>query len=894
MMCSCLVGYGQATGAPALSRPVMPTGCFPVSATKYIFSNSGATSVNNNPWSTSCTGGPGFGHLYCTGAQSWEPSQSSGSYMAAESSDYTAVYTNGLATHTCVELVSSGGMYGFVLPPMQIPSGKILEIDPGIRVFKSRNLSDFTSGSDNCGLVSTSSSCIHWITSPNSTNSGIMGYGMLDARAFDAYLGSTTAGFSTNKIQAYGNTDPSGCAARAAEGYPVCSQTSSSNTVSSGPNTLNLVNTTGFKLYEIWIANSAQFNVNIDGGSGFFSYGVNISDDLIVANTDGEDPLNHTNGTITGTRAANGTTDCSISTGDNQVSLKSKGSATANTTVSNCNTYAGIGIVAGTDQAQGISNWLVTKIRQNGNLNSNQSAGLGIGSSIKNGGAVSNLTFSEVCMQNEYDSLRFFSTYGSQSGSDTPSYTKIRLNDIHVLSASGGNSGYFTFQGLNSGHPIGISSMSNLLIDGNNQGVDGRNSPNSDQYVTAALSGYIDPSIGTSSGTGQFGNGSGTGPAAGPGVSTTGTPVGSPTWAIDPCVAMPAQPLIGKLVMKTPTFNMVDTSPTSLAAGTSITLIPMLRSATAISAKESPANPSAKVTLLDNGSPITTTVALGVDGTVGSYAFTPTAGTHVYTAQYPGDSNYPGTFTFGSLTVNVGGTPPTSITATPVSLTVNPTLLTTYLTAPASPTSLTVGSTLQFSLMCHYSSGPDQDCTGTDIYGDTATSFTSSNTSFATIMGISHPNPGLASAVAAGSVNLTAAANHTVVTPNYPLTVNSAAVSLTGVSLATTGGVTGLLVGSTNQLIATCLYSDSSTTNCTTTDNHGNVANTYVSTMPAHATVNATSGLATGVAAGATTFSATAGGHTSAALPLTVSVIPPGSYTITITGPVTISGTVTF
>jgi hypothetical protein len=102
------------------------------------------------------------------------------------------------------------------------------------------------------------------------------------------------------------------------------------------------------------------------------------------------------------------------------------------------------------------------------------------------------------------------------------------------------------------------------------------------------------------------------------------------------------------------------------------------------------------------------------------------------------------------------------------------------------------------------------------------------------------------------------------------------------------------LVGSTNQLTATCTYSDGSSDICTTTDVHGNVATTWTSTTPGHASVNATSGLATGVAPGATTFTAVAGGFTSPAIPLTVMAIPSGVYTITITGPVTITGTVRF
>jgi TPP-dependent trihydroxycyclohexane-1,2-dione (THcHDO) dehydratase len=101
-------------------------------------------------------------------------------------------------------------------------------------------------------------------------------------------------------------------------------------------------------------------------------------------------------------------------------------------------------------------------------------------------------------------------------------------------------------------------------------------------------------------------------------------------------------------------------------------------------------------------------------------------------------------------------------------------------------------------------------------------------------------------------------------------------------------------VGFTNQLIATCTYSDSSTTNCTTTDAHGNVASTYASSNTGHATVGTSTGLVTAVGAGSTNLTAQAGTFTSPNLPLAVLAIPSGTYTITITGPVTFSGTVSF
>jgi hypothetical protein len=230
---------------------------------------------------------------------------------------------------------------------------------------------------------------------------------------------------------------------------------------------------------------------------------------------------------------------------------------------------------------------------------------------------------------------------------------------------------------------------------------------------------------------------------------------------------------------------------------------------------------------------------------------------------------------------------PLTIVASP------PTLLRAYLTAGGS--SLVVPNKLQMAAKCHYSSGADQDCTVADIYGDAVTQWNTSDATKATIGAIGSASPGLVTAVAAGTPSITARIAGTGPTSAaYPITITNAPVTLAGISLSTAGGVTGLFVGSTNHLKATCTYSDGSSDDCTTTDAHGNLAHSYTSTMPAHATVNATSGLVTGVAAGPTTFTAVAGSFTSSALPLAVFPVLSGIYTITISGPVKFSGTVRF
>jgi Chitobiase/beta-hexosaminidase C-terminal domain/Bacterial Ig-like domain (group 2) len=240
------------------------------------------------------------------------------------------------------------------------------------------------------------------------------------------------------------------------------------------------------------------------------------------------------------------------------------------------------------------------------------------------------------------------------------------------------------------------------------------------------------------------------------------------------------------------------------------------------------------------------------------------------------------------------GQPPIVSNAVPLMVTAAaPTLLSAYLATPGSATSMVVGGTLQFSAKCVYSDSSTTDCTVADVHGNAVTTWSTSDATKVTVGAVGSANPGLATAIAPGTPSIQANVG-SVVAPAFNLTISAPAVNLTGISIATSGGVTGVFLGQTNQLIATCLYSDGSTTNCTTTDSHGNVASAYSSATPAHATVNATSGLVTAVAVGTTMLTGTAGSFTSTAIPLAVLAMPSGVYIITITGPVKFSGTVQF
>ncbi len=161
---------------------------------------------------------------------------------------------------------------------------------------------------------------------------------------------------------------------------------------------------------------------------------------------------------------------------------------------------------------------------------------------------------------------------------------------------------------------------------------------------------------------------------------------------------------------------------------------------------------------------------------------------------------------------------------------------------------IAVGGTTQFDAMGLYSNGTNQDLTTTAVW-------TSSNPSVASIRSTGQANPGLATAVASGTVTITATMSG--VTGTATLTVTSSTATITSISVDPVNP--SISAGVTQQFFATATFSDQTTQDITSTA-------TWSSSNTIDATVQtagqAQPGLATGVAAGTVTISAASGGKT--------------------------------
>lgn len=202
-------------------------------------------------------------------------------------------------------------------------------------------------------------------------------------------------------------------------------------------------------------------------------------------------------------------------------------------------------------------------------------------------------------------------------------------------------------------------------------------------------------------------------------------------------------------------------------------------------------------------------------------------------------------------TVTIQASAPTSTSSSTVGLS-------SIAIMPVSPPSLAIGSAQQFVATGAYSNATTQNITA-------QVTWASSNSAVATISA-----GGLVTGVGVGSTVITASLSG-VTSPPVTLTVTATATSATLTSIEVVPAPAAhLQVGSTLQFTAIGAYSDGTRQTITSIVN-------WTSSNTAIATI-ASSGLATGVAAGSTVITASLSGVTSQSVTLTVGSSGFGHY----------------
>jgi len=348
-----------------------------------------------------------------------------------------------------VELsVGSGGNNAFLSGPLSMPSNVTLLVDPGVVLFFSRNVQDYdtTPGTHTCGTVnndSATASCLPLIDIPNgSTNVGIMGFGKLDGRGGDTLINAFPSSF-------------------AGQSWWGLSSIANGGGNQQNPRFIQMDGgSSNITLYKITIRNSPLFHVSTTGAvSNFTAWDIKIVTPTSSRNTDGIDPGNATNFTITQSW---------ISDGDDNVAVGGAGttSPAANISVTNNRFFAGHGESIGSYTQAGVSNVLFDSNMLSGNgvagagssINNtadSNSTGIRIKSGYDRGGAVTNIQYSNSCFQDHKAEIVFNPNYENTTGTANPNFENILMQNLIFQTE-----GTAQFTGTSNGatiYPLGIT-----------------------------------------------------------------------------------------------------------------------------------------------------------------------------------------------------------------------------------------------------------------------------------------------------------------------------------------------------------------------------------------------------------------------------------------------------
>jgi sugar lactone lactonase YvrE len=607
-----------------------------------------------------------------------------------------------------VELsVDGSGNNAFLAGPLSMPSNVTLLVDPGVVLFFSRNAQDFdkVTGTHTCGNISTlsaTSACKALVDIPgSSTNVGIMGYGKLDGRGGDTlinavapYQGYTWWGLSA----AY--TSPNG---------------------QDNPRFVQIDNgASNITLYKITIRNSPLFHISTTGNaSNFTAWDVKISTPTTSRNTDGIDPGNATNFTITRSW---------ISDGDDNVAVGASGQVpqpgqqspnqAANISVTNNHLFAGHGQSIGSITEAGVSNILFDGNMAagngyadfgaagafSGNQNDSNSTGIRIKSADDRGGLVTNIQYSNECLLDHALDIQFTPEYDTTAGSDTPNFTNILMQNLVFVNDDGTtNTGTQEFTGAVNPLPPATPTIINPL----NVTLDNVTFPANTALAATRFLTPSSPSEGvTGTQTSTTGGETNANLTYGPGqvssdfVSIWGQFVAyaaNNDTATSNITAASLQPPTCTFTYIAPELTGPTGLPQTITQGQNTSAIAILSPAVG-----GAAYPTGTVTLTDALTSNTYSATLsGTTDTIYIPLSGLTAGTHTFTATYSGDANYvdPNGQTYYTsagpydITVNAGGL---SSTTTVLQLSSSSGNFGTPITATATVTGSNPTGTVQF------------------------------------------------------------------------------------------------------------------------------------------------------------------------------------------------------
>jgi polygalacturonase len=314
---------------------------------------------------------------------------------------------------------------GFLTGPLQLRAGVTLLVGAGAILYGSRNPRDYDVAPGRCGTVDDNGKgCKPLIGGDRVADAAVMGDGVIDGRG-----GATLTGMKVSW-------------------WDLAQEAKAKDTLHQNvPRILALSHCDRFTLYRITLKNSPNFHVSYSHGDGFTAWGVTIDAPQSSRNTDGIDPANATNVTIT---------HCFIHTGDDQVAIKAGGAgASSHMTISHNHFYTGHGMSIGSETDAGVSAIRVTDLSIDGADN-----GLRIKSNSSRGGLVEDVVYEDVCIADTKNPIYMDSNYSfyGPARDKPPRFAGIILRDVKIL-----NPGKITLDGFDETHRLEMT-LDNVIL----------------------------------------------------------------------------------------------------------------------------------------------------------------------------------------------------------------------------------------------------------------------------------------------------------------------------------------------------------------------------------------------------------------------------------------------
>lgn len=334
---------------------------------------------------------------------------------------------DGCTPGKAVELRATGQDNAFLSGPLELREGVTLLIDKGVTLYASRNPKDFDIVPGGCGISGPESRPCKSLISINVKNAAIMGDGAIDGRGDRGVIGKTYTWWQQS---------------RAAE---------PTNTRYSAPRLIIANHADGLILYRIRLHNSPNFHLAVNNTDGFTAWGVHLLTPTVAGtdarNTDGIDPGNSQNITITKSW---------INNGDDNIAIKAN---VQHMSVLDNHFYSGHGMSMGSE-ARDEDSILVDTLTLD-----HTTSGVRIKANVQRGGNVRNVVYRNICMKDVAVPISISPFYNGQTtdgivdlglkGDRMPDYKAISFENVISLTP-----GIAQIAGLNVDH------LTEVLLNG--------------------------------------------------------------------------------------------------------------------------------------------------------------------------------------------------------------------------------------------------------------------------------------------------------------------------------------------------------------------------------------------------------------------------------------------